>query len=153
MLNVLLRFGEVSEHFENVDNDVMIQKLNVYPKPIVTEYGIKENDVLCGNIPFKSYVSIMLSVRLQYFFRTLKPYFFPANQANGNRGFQTISGPELILSNSAVQALTKWNIDRFRQSAIIDKIFIEYLIIILVGTVKIKAEDVGEEAINLIKGK
>lgn len=67
-LDALLRLGENShESFEDIDDDIMIQKLNVYPKPIETQYEIKENDTLCGNIPFKSYVSIMASVRLQYF--------------------------------------------------------------------------------------
>lgn len=67
-LDALLQLGEVSsELFENFDDDVMIQKVKVYPKPIQTQYGINEDDTLCGNNPFRSYVSIMLSVRLQYF--------------------------------------------------------------------------------------
>lgn len=57
-LNALLQLGdENSDSFENVDDDVMIQKLETYPKPIDTQFEVKENDLLCGNIPFKIYVS------------------------------------------------------------------------------------------------
>lgn len=78
---------------------------------------------------------------------------FPANQANGSRGFLGSDGSEIILNNDAVKMLTKWNKDCFLQSPVIDRIFVEYLMIILIGTVKIMADDMDPEKINLIKGK
>lgn len=57
-LHALLQLGEEnSVSFENVYDDVMIQKLDTYPKPIDPQFEVKENDLLCGNIPFKIYVS------------------------------------------------------------------------------------------------
>lgn len=62
-LNALLQCAdENNASFEELNDEVMIQKLDVYPKPIHSEFEVKEDDILCGNIAFKAYVSIDLII-------------------------------------------------------------------------------------------
>lgn len=39
------------------DDDILVEKLTFYPQPIDNDFMVKANDIFCGNIPFKSFVS------------------------------------------------------------------------------------------------
>lgn len=58
-LQALLQYAEENDtSFEIISDELMVQRLDVYPKPINPQFEVKENDILCGNIAFKAYVSL-----------------------------------------------------------------------------------------------
>lgn len=59
---------------------------------------------------------------------------------------------EIRLNDETVKVLIKWNEGRSRRSTIIDKLFVEYLLISLIGTEKIKENDIDENILATIKG-
>lgn len=59
---------------------------------------------------------------------------------------------EIRLNDETVKVLIKWNEGRSRRSTIIDKLFVEYLLISLIGTEQIKENDIDENILAIIKG-
>lgn len=59
---------------------------------------------------------------------------------------------ELRLKNECVNVLLKWNKGRSRKSTLIDTLFVEYLLVSLVGTEKIKSKELRDEVVAVIKG-
>lgn len=58
-LKALLQYAEENDtSFEIISDELMVQKLDVYPKPINPQFEVKEGDILCGNLAFKAYVSL-----------------------------------------------------------------------------------------------
>lgn len=54
---IIQHASEEHDSFENIDDDLMIQKLDEYPRPKEPGFDVKEGDSFCGNVPFKPYVS------------------------------------------------------------------------------------------------
>lgn len=59
---------------------------------------------------------------------------------------------EIRLNDESVKVLIKWNEGRSRRSTIIDKLFVEYLLVSFIGSEKIKENDIDENILAIIKG-
>lgn len=146
---------ETQVWFGVYDDDVEIEVGAPMPQPITVLYRVKENNVFSGNVPFRQFVSFLIICRLIVDQILIILFSCFQKKDNGNLGFlieKDEGNFEVRLSNNAVKILTTWNAEK-RQSLLIDKLFIEYLLVAMLGIEKIKESNFDAKILDLVKGK